>query len=441
MGKPNDRPKTLSEEIPQTMRAVVLYRDEDKDLLEISDESKRLDAAIHVEKNIPVPVPGYGEVLVKVMAGALNFNTLWALKRKPVSTFDRLGRFARLDPDAVRHNLDYQILGSDGAGVVVKVGEGVHNCSPGDHVVIHPVVFNQHSPAALEDYLYDDQSRIWGYETNFGSFAEYCLVRETQILPKPRHLSWAESAVLTGANATVYRMLISPNGARLSIGETVLIWGASGGIGSLAIQYVLKAGGIPIAVVSTEEKADLVRSLGCHSVLIRSNQENSFISPDGTPDMRQLIRFRKDVFKLSAGQAPDIVFEHPGSSTFYASVFIAANKGRIVTCGSTTGYQHTYDNRYFWMYGKRIIGSHCASWSEASRANDLVCRGIIIPELSGVFPLENFRDAVYAMNTNHVGKIALLCNANSIDEGIEDFKLRNEIGEKHFRLFLKKIDS
>ena len=88
-----------------------------------------------------------------------------------------------------------------------------------------------------------------------------------------------------------------------------------------------------------------------------------------------------------------------------------------------------------------IIGSHCASWSEASRANDLVCRGIIIPELSGVFPLENFRDAVYAMNTNHVGKIALLCNANSIDEGIEDFKLRNEIGEKHFRLFLKKIDS
>ena len=79
MGKPNDRPKTLSEEIPQTMRAVVLYRDEDKDLLEISDESKRLDAAIHVEKNIPVPVPGYGEVLVKVMAGALNFNTLWAL--------------------------------------------------------------------------------------------------------------------------------------------------------------------------------------------------------------------------------------------------------------------------------------------------------------------------------------------------------------------------
>ncbi|GAB1253520.1 crotonyl-CoA carboxylase/reductase [Desulfovibrio falkowii] len=422
----------------KVMRAVVLYKAEDEKLMAIADEDERLRAAIHVERDIPIPVPGTGEVLVKVMAGALNFNTLWALKRKPVSTFDRLARFAKIDPDAVRHNLDYQIMGSDGAGIVVKVGEGVTNCRPGDHIVVYPVVFNHQSPEAMEDYLFDDHSRIWGYETNFGSFSDYCLIRATQVLPKPRHLSWAEAAALPGANSTVYRMLISPNGAQIKIGESVLIWGASGGIGSMAVQYALRTGAFPVAVVSSEEKAELVRALGCRAVIVRPNEENEFVNDDGTPDMRRLVRFRREVLQANGGKAPDVVFEHPGRGTFYASVFVAANRGRIVTCGSTTGYDHLYDNRYLWMYGKRIIGSHCASWNEAARANDLICKGLIMPELSSAFSLDRFEDAVEELKNNHVGKVAILCNAETIDEGVEDMEFRNAIGEKQFRIFRKK---
>lgn len=425
-------------EAPATMRAVVLYKAEDEKLMSIADEDERLRAAIHVEHDVPVPKPGLGEVLVKVMAGAMNYNTLWALRRHPVSTFDRLGRFAKLDPDAVRHNLDYQIMGSDGAGVVVSVGDGVKNCQPGDNIVVFPVVFDHQSPQAIEDYLYDEKSRIWGYETNFGAFADFCLIRATQVLPKPKHLSWAEAAVLTGGNSTVYRMLVSPNGAQVKIGESVLVWGASGGIGSMAVQYALRAGAAPIGIVSTEEKAELVRALGCTAVIVRPNTENNFVNADGTPNMRRLVRFRRDVLQANQGRAPDVVFEHPGRATFYASVLVAANRGRIVTCGSTTGYEHLYDNRYLWMYGKRIIGSHCASWNEAARANDLICRGVIMPELSCAFPLERFDDAVAMLNSDHVGKIAILCNASSADDGIEDTVLRNEIGERKFRIFRKK---
>ena len=425
-------------EVPQTMRAVVIYKADDEKLLAISDEQERLRAAYHVEKNIPTPLPGHGEVLVKVMAGGTNFNTLWALNRKPISTFDRLGKFAKNDPDAARHNLDYQILGTDGAGVVVRVGPGVENCRPGDHVVIHGAIFDHQSPAVFDDYLYDEQTRIWGYETNFGSFADFCVVRATQILPKPRHLSWAEAAVLDACNATVYRMLISPNGARVTMGESALIWGASGGIGSMAVQYMLKAGVNPIAVVSTEEKGELLRKLGCHSIIVRPNAENDFVNLDGTPNMRRLVRFRREVLQANNGRAPDVVFEHPGRSTFYGSVFVAANRGTIVTCGSTTGYEHLYDNRYLWMFGKRIIGSHGSSWSEAARANNLACRGVVMPLLGSAFALEKFEDVVEEMIGNHVGKIALLCHAETMDEGIEDFDLRNEIGEEKLRLFRKR---
>ena len=417
------------------MKAVVLHKEDDIQFTKTTDDEVPLEQAFHLRDNVPVPQPGDDEVLVKVMASALNYNTLWALSRRPVSTFDRLGRFAKLVPDAARHNLNYQIIGSDGAGIVVRKGRNVTSCNTGEHVVIHPVVFDSCSPSAMEDFLLDERSRIWGYETNFGSFSEYCVVKATQLLPKPTHLSWAEAAVITGSNATVYRMLISPHGARLALGEHILIWGGCGGIGSLAVQYALKAGGIPTAIVSSPEKAELVRSLGCSRVIVRSSEDNNFLNDDGTPNTRKLIRFRKQVLAVSDNRSPDIVFEHPGRSTFLGSVFVAAHGGRIITCGSTTGYMHSYDNRYLWMYGKSIIGSHCASWSEAAKANDLVRKGVIIPLVSSSFALSDFPAALNHIRSSHTGKIALLCNASSAEEGIEDMTLRNKIGLNRFRFF------
>lgn len=427
------------EHVPETMRAVVIYKADDARLLEIEDDRERLRSAFHIVRDIPTPRPADDEVLVRVMAGGANFNTVWSLIRKPVSTFDRLGKFAKNNADAARHNLDYQIPGSDAAGVVVRTGSAVRNCRPGDHVVIHGALFEHQEPSTYEDYLFGEQTRIWGYETNFGAFADYCLVRATQILPKPRHLSWAEAAVLTACNGTAYRMLISPKGARVCLGESVLIWGAGGGIGSMAVQYALKAGAVPIAVVSSETKAELVRKLGCKAVIVRPNSPNhAFMNSDGTPNMRNLVRFRRQVLEANNGRPPEVVFEHPGRATFYASLLVAANRGRIVTCGSTSGYEHIYDNRYLWMYGKRIIGSHFASWDESARATELACRGVVTPLLSTAFPLERFSDAVEELLAEHVGKIAILCNAGDINDGIEDMELRRTIGEERLCIFRKR---
>ena len=96
-----------------------------------------------------------------------------------------------------------------------------------------------------------NNQRIWGYETNYGGLGELTVVKASQLMPKPAHLTWEEAAVNALTNSTSYRMLVSPNGAQMTQGQTVLIWGASGGIGAYACQYVLNGGGTPVAVVSS----------------------------------------------------------------------------------------------------------------------------------------------------------------------------------------------
>src|SRR5207342_3367159 len=99
-------------------------------------------------------------------------------------------------------------------------------------------------------------------------------------------------------------------------------------------------------------------------------------------------RFGARIRELTQGRDVDIVFEHPGRDTFGASVYVARRGGTIVTCASTSGYLHEYDNRYLWMNLKRIIGSHFANYAEAWAANDLIARGLIHPTLSRTYPLD-----------------------------------------------------
>ena len=111
--------------------------------------------------------------------------------------------------------------------------------------------------------------RIWGYETNFGGLADLAVVKVNQLLPKPAHLTWEEAAVNALCNSTSYRMLVSRNGAAMKQGDVVLIWGATGGIGAYAAQYVLNGGGIPVCVVSSPEKAAILKSMGVDAVIDR----------------------------------------------------------------------------------------------------------------------------------------------------------------------------
>ena len=175
-------------------------------------------------------------------------------------------------------------------------------------------------------------------------------------------------------NSTAYRQLVSRHGADMKQGDIVLIWGASGGLGSYATQYAVHGGAIPVCVVSSPGKAELCRRMGAELVIDRTAEGFEFWR-DGVQQPSEWRRLGERIRELTGGEDPDIVFEHPGRETFGASVFVARRGGTVVTCASTSGYWHEYDNRYLWMSLKRIIGSHFANYRESWEANRLITRG------------------------------------------------------------------
>ena len=280
-------------------------------------------------------------------------------------------------------------------------------------------------PMGHDDTMLDPQQRIWGFETNFGGLAELALVKSNQLMPKPAHLSWEEAAAPGLVNSTAYRQLVSHNGAQMKQGDVVLIWGASGGLGSYATQMALNGGAIPVCVVSSPEKAEIVRSMGAELIIDRNEEDYRFWKDEDTQDPKEWNRFGKRIRELTGGDDVDIVFEHPGRETFGASVYVARKGGTIVTCASTSGYMHQYDNRYLWMNLKRIIGSHFANYREAWEANRLIDRGLIHPTLSKVYAMEDVGQAACDVKNNaHQGKVGVLTLAPEEGLGIRDAEKR-----------------
>ena len=283
---------------------------------------------------MPTPELGPGEALVAVMASAINYNTVWSAIFEPVPTFSFLQRYGRLSPLSKRHDLPYHVLGSDLSGVVLRTGPGVHAWKPGDEVVAHCLSVELESPDGHNDTMLDPEQRIWGFETNFGGLAELALVKSNQLMPKPAHLTWEEAASPGLVSSTAYRQLVSRNGAGMKQGDVVLIWGASGGLGSYATQYALGGGATPVCVVSSEEKAAIARSMGAELIIDRSAEDYRFWKDEHTQDPKEWMRLGKKIRELTGGDDVDIVFEHPGRETFGASVFVARKGGTIVTCAS-----------------------------------------------------------------------------------------------------------
>jgi crotonyl-CoA reductase len=297
---------------------------------------------------------------------------------------------------------------------------------PGDRVVAHCLDVPLERPDGHNDTMLDPQQRIWGFETNFGGLADLALVKANQLMPKPEHLTWEEAASPGLVNSTAYRQLVSVNGGNLKQGDTVLIWGASGGLGSYATQYALNGGATPICVVSSPDKAELCRAMGAELIIDRSAEEYRFWKDEHTQDPREWKRFGARIRELTGGDDPDIVFEHPGRETFGASVFVTRKGGKIVTCASTSGYLHQYDNRYLWMNLKSIISSHFANYREAWEANRLVAKGKIHPTLSKVYSLDETGQAAFDVHRNtHQGKVGVLCLAPSEGLGVLDHELRD----------------
>jgi crotonyl-CoA carboxylase/reductase len=356
---------------------------------------------------VDVVQPDSHEVLVMVMAAGVNYNGVWAGLGQPISPFDV-------------HGADYHIAGSDASGIVWAVGSKVKNWKVGDEVVIH---CNQDDGDDEEcnggDPLLSPTQRIWGYETPDGSFAQFTTVQAQQLMPRPKHLTWEESACYTLTLATAYRMLFGHRPHVLRPGHNVLIWGASGGLGSMAIQLCATAGANAIGVISDETKRDFVMSLGAKAVLNRKDfdcwGQLPKVNGEGFKEyMKETRKFGKAIWEITGkGNDVDIVFEHPGEQTFPVSCNVVKRGGMVVFCAGTTGFNLTFDARFVWMRQKRIQGSHFAHLKQASQANRLVIERRIDPCMSEVFSWEDIAKAHTKMlnNQHKPGNMAVMVQA------------------------------
>ncbi|MCU1459392.1 MAG: crotonyl-CoA carboxylase/reductase [Actinomycetia bacterium] len=409
--------------LPETFRAAVVLADEQEmfDGMESAEKDPR--RSIHIQE-VPLPELASDEVYVAVMASSINFNTVWSSIFEPVPTFGFLKRLGKESALGARHDQPFHVLGSDAAGVVLRTGPAVRNWKVGDRVVVHCNYVDDQDPSSHDDSMLASNQRIWGYESNYGGLGDIALVKANQLMPKPAHLTWEEAAVNALTNSTSYRMIVSPNGAQMTQGQTVLVWGAGGGIGAYACQYVLNGGGTPVAVVSSPERAELLREMGVEHIIDRKAEGFRFWKDDTTQDPSEWRRFGKRIREL-AGTDPDIVFEHPGRQTMGASVFVAKRGGMIITCAATSGFMIEYDNRYLWMNLKTLKGCHFANYREAWAANQAIVEGKVHPTLSAVFDLADTGEAARQVHRNeHEGKLGILVLAPEEGLGVTDPDMR-----------------
>ncbi len=382
--------------LPEKMHAWAIRRERHGD----PDKSFALEV-------VDVKKPDSHEVVVLVMAAGVNYNGVWAGKGVPISPFDV-------------HGADYHIAGSDASGIVWAVGDKVRSWKVGDEVVIH---CNQDDGDDEEcnggDPMFSSSQRIWGYETPDGSFAQFTTVQAQQLMPRPKHLTWEESACYTLTLATAYRMLFGHHPHELKPGQNVLVWGASGGLGSYAIQLINTAGANAIAVISDEDKREFVMSLGAKGVINRKDfncwgQLPVVNTPEYKEWFAEVRKFGKAIWDITGkGVNVDMVFEHPGESTFPVSTFVVKKGGMVVICAGTTGYNLTMDARYVWMHQKRIQGSHFAHLKQAASANKLMVERRLDPCMSEVFPWEEIPHSHMKMmrNEHKPGNMAVLVQA------------------------------
>jgi crotonyl-CoA carboxylase/reductase len=384
--------------LPETMAAWVIRQDR---------EGEPRDA-FQLEE-IEVPEPGPFEVVVRVMAAGVNYNNVWAALGQPVSVF-------RYHPEE-----DHHIGGSDASGIVWKVGTGVTRWQPGDEVVIHCNQASYEDPEVHGlDPLAAPSQKIWGYETSWGSFAQFTKVQAQQLLAKPHALTWEEAASYGLVYFTAYRMLIDR--CKLQAGQRVLVWGAAGGLGVFAIQLCAMAGAHAVGVVSSEQKGELVKQLGAVGYIDRNEFKGMMRTGVETPEHEKerfgvSRQFGKRVREI-LGDAPDIVFEHVGQATFPTSVFVVKPFGKVVICAGTTGFNLDFDVRYLWMRQKEILGSHFANAYECMKANELIEAGQIRPVLWRTMSFDGVGEAHQIMRENqHLGKIAILVGATEEGHG------------------------
>jgi crotonyl-CoA carboxylase/reductase len=357
--------------------------------------------AFQVEQ-VTVPEPKPHEVLITVMAAGINYNNVWAARGVPI------------DVIRIRQKMGepygFHIGGSDVAGIVYAFGDQVDGLTIGDKVVVHHGYWDLDDPwvQAGKDPMLAPSARIWGYNTNFGSFGQFCLAQSHQVLPKAPHLTWEEAAAPTLVGTTAYRMLFGWDGNVLKEGDVVLVWGGSGGLGSQAIQLANVHGARAVAVVSDVDRGEFCKKLGAVGYINRKDFSHWGIPPHWTDTGGQkewvsgCRAFGKAIWDvLGEKRNPDIVFEHPGEATIPTSIFVCETGGMVVICAGTSGYSANVDLRYHWVRQKRLQGSHGSNDQQAAAYNQLVVDGKIDPCVGKVY---NFEDIGKAHADMEAGK-------------------------------------
>ncbi|MBK9442117.1 MAG: crotonyl-CoA carboxylase/reductase [Comamonadaceae bacterium] len=360
------------------------------------------------------------EVLVYVMAAGINYNNVWAALGIPVNVIAARNKNGEPEP--------FHIGGSDASGIVYKVGKDVTNVKVGDEVVMHCGTFNRNCEWVKGggDPMYSPSFKIWGYETNFGSFAQFTRVQGQQCMPKPKHMNWEEAASYALVAATAWRMLHGWESSSIKKGDVALIWGGAGGLGSMAIQIAKAAGATSVAMVSGQDKFDYCMKLGAKGCINRNDFDHWGMLPHWKDNagygkwLKGVRSFGAKIWEvLGEKRAPNLVFEHPGESTIPSSIFVCETGGMVVVCAGTSGYNATVDLRYLWMRQKRLQGSHFANTVQCNEMNQLALRGELDPCMSRAFVYDELPDAHLLMHDNKHphGNMAVLIGAPSFGLG------------------------
>jgi crotonyl-CoA carboxylase/reductase len=361
-----------------------------------------------------VPELGPRDVLIYVMAAGVNYNNVWAAMGIPIDVIKARQKKGERE--------NFHVGGSDASGVVWAVGAAVTNVRVGDEVVVHCGMWDPDDPwvVAGKDPMLAPSQKIWGYESNWGSFAQYARVQDHQCLPKPPHLTWEQAAAYMLVAATAYRMLHGWPPHVVTAGDPILVWGGAGGLGSMAIQIARAAGARPVAVVSGDSKNEFCQKAGAVGVIDRRKFTHWGKLPRWSDDIEYSLwlkgaRAFGSAFWDALGEKknPVIVFEHPGETTLPTSCFVCETGGMIVICAGTTGYNATFDLRYHWMRQKRLQGSHFANDDQARGVNELVIARKVDPCMSRVFAFAETADCHQLMrdNLHPSGNMAILVNA------------------------------
>lgn len=374
-------------QIPAQMHAQVVRRER------YGDPGKAFQTEI-----VKTPDLGPDEVLIAVMAAGINYNNVWAARGYPVDQIATRQRQGESE--------DFHVGGSDASGIVYAIGQNVTNVQVGDHVVIHPGWWSADDPwiARGRDPMIAPSARIWGYDTNYGSFGQFARAQSHQVLPKAAQLSWEQAAAPTLVGATAYRMLHGWAGNTVTEGDVVLVWGGSGGLGTQAIQLVALAGATPVAVVSDPERGAYAQKFGAAGWINRRDFGHWGIPPlvddkAGQKEWTQSGRaFGKRIWEIVGERKdPAIVFEHPGMATIPTSILVCEPGGMVVICAGTTGYDAMVDLRYHWTRQKRLQGSHGTNDAQATAYNELVLAGKIDPCLGRTIAFHEIGAAHAAM--------------------------------------------